>query len=114
MSKSIKCLFQFGYCGDIWRYVGNMQGNNLEYFGNDGEMIEWSRGDELLWYRNMKERWGKFNVEIISDIEIPVEIDQGKVRLTLVKKIDSKNNQYFKDDSVVDNKILSKLIVYPL
>jgi len=65
---------------------------NLEYFGNDGEMIEWSRGDELLWYRNMKERWSKFNVEIISDIEIPVEIDQGKVRLTLVKKIDSKNN----------------------
>jgi len=62
---------------------------NLEYFGKDGEMIEWSRGDELLWCRNMKERWGNFDVEVISDVEIPLEIDQGKVRLTLVKKKNS-------------------------
>ncbi len=62
---------------------------NLEYFGKDGEMIKWSRGDELLWYRNMKERWSKFDVEIISDVEIPLEIDPGKVRLTLLKKINS-------------------------
>lgn len=60
---------------------------NLEYFGKDGEMIKWSRGDELLWYRNMKERWSKFDVEVISDVEIPLEIDPGKVRLTLLKKI---------------------------
>ena len=65
---------------------------NLEYFGKDGEMIKWSRGDELLWYRNMKERWSKFNVEIISDTEIPLEIDLGKVRLTLVKKLNSKDD----------------------
>ena len=59
---------------------------NLEYFGKDGNMIKWKRGDDLLWYRNMKERWSKFDVEIISDIEIPIEVDQGKVRLTLVRK----------------------------
>ncbi len=60
---------------------------NLEYFGNDGDMIKWKRGDDLLWYRNMKERWSKFNVEIISDIDIPLEIDSGKMRLTIIKKI---------------------------
>lgn len=64
---------------------------NLEYFGEDGKMIKWGRGDELLWYRNMKERWSKFNVEIISDVEIPLEIDPGKVRLTLVKKLNLKD-----------------------
>ena len=37
----------------------------------------------------MKERWSNFDVEIISNIEIPLEIDQGKVRLTIVKKKNS-------------------------
>jgi len=60
---------------------------NLEYFGEDGDMIKWKRGNDLLWYRNMKERWSKYDVEIISDVEIPLEVDQGKVHLTLVKKI---------------------------
>lgn len=59
---------------------------NIEYFGKDGEMINWKRGDDLLWYRNMKERWSKFDVEILSDNEIPVDIDFGKSRLTLVRK----------------------------
>jgi ubiquinone/menaquinone biosynthesis C-methylase UbiE len=59
---------------------------NLEYFGKDGEMIKWSRGDDLLWYRNMKERWSKFDVEIVCDADIPQEIDPGRVRLTLVRK----------------------------
>ena len=62
---------------------------NLEYFGEDGKMINWKRGKDLLWYRNMKERWSNFDVEIISDVEIPLEIDQGKVRLTIVKKKNS-------------------------
>lgn len=60
---------------------------NLEYFGEDGKMIKWKRGDDLLWYRNMKQRWSKFKVDIISDVEIPLEIDSGKMRFTLVKKI---------------------------
>lgn len=59
---------------------------NLEYFGEDGKMINWKRGDNLLWYRNMKERWSKFNVNIISDIDIPPEIDSGNMKLTLVEK----------------------------
>ena len=59
---------------------------NLEYFGEDGKMIEWKRGKDLLWYRNMKELWGEYDVEIISDIEIPLEIDSGKSRLTIIKK----------------------------
>jgi len=60
---------------------------NLEYFGEDGKMINWERGDNLLWYRNMKEQWKKFDVEIMSDFEIPVELDKNKCRFTLVRKI---------------------------
>ncbi len=59
---------------------------NLEYFGEDGKMIKWKRGDDMLWYRNMKERWNKFDVKIVSDIDIPEDIDEGKTRLTLVRK----------------------------
>ena len=59
---------------------------NLEYFGEDGKMIPWKRGDNLLWYRNMKEKWNNFNVEIISDVDIPTEVDSGKMRFTLVRK----------------------------
>jgi hypothetical protein len=59
---------------------------NLEYFGEDGKMIKWKRGDDLLWYRNMSERWSRFNVDIITDIDIPHEIDSNKTRLTLVRK----------------------------
>ena len=62
---------------------------NFEYFGEDGKMIKWKRGDELLWYRNMKERWQNFDISVISEIDIPEEIDPGKMRLTLVTK-----NQY--------------------
>jgi len=64
---------------------------NLEYFGKDENMIKWKRGNDLLWYRNMKERWSNYDVEIISDVEIPLEVDQGKVHLTLIKKINSSN-----------------------
>ena len=60
---------------------------NLEYFGEDGKMIDWKRGKDLLWYRNMKELWKKFNVEIVSDCEIPIEIDKRKMHLTLIKKL---------------------------
>ena len=59
---------------------------NLEYFGEEGKMINWKRGDDLLWYRNMKEKWSDFDVEIISDVEIPLEVDSGKMRFTLVRK----------------------------
>jgi len=59
---------------------------NLEYFGEDGKMIKWKRGDELLWYRNMKQLWNNYDVEMISNIDIPLEIDSGKMKLTLVKK----------------------------
>jgi len=59
---------------------------NLEYFDEDEKMINWKRGQNLLWYRNMKKRWNKFNVRIVSDIEIPLEIDPGKMRFTLIEK----------------------------
>jgi len=61
---------------------------NFEYFGEDGKMIKWKRGDDLLWYRNMKERWKNFDVNIINEIDIPKEIDPGKMKLTLVTKND--------------------------
>jgi len=59
---------------------------NLEYFDEDEKMINWKRGQNLLWYRNMKKRWNKFNVRIVSDIDIPLEIDPGKMRFTLIEK----------------------------
>mgnify|MGYP001561020202 CR=1 FL=1 len=58
---------------------------NLEYYGEDGKKINW-RGGSPLFYRNMKDRWKSYNVDIISDIEIPYEIDNNRVHYTLVKK----------------------------
>jgi len=60
---------------------------NLEYFGEEEKMIDWKRGKDLLWYRNLKKRWKKFNVRIVSDLEIPLEIDPGKMRFTLIEKM---------------------------
>jgi len=76
MKKSLKELLR----------VSNKYIFNMEYFGEDGKMIHWKRGDNLLWYRNMNEWWSKFNVEIINDVELPLEIDGGMVKLTLIKK----------------------------
>ncbi len=59
---------------------------NLEYFGEDGKMISWKRGNDLLWYRDMKQWWNKKNVELISEIDLPEELDIGKTRLTIVRK----------------------------
>ena len=47
----------------------------------------WKRGDNLLWYRDMKTKWNNYDVEIISDLEMPEKIDSGKTRLTVVKKL---------------------------
>jgi len=55
---------------------------HLEYFGKDGEQVEYEVG---LWKRNMKEYYKYLPVTIISDCDIPVEIDKDKVHFTLVK-----------------------------
>ena len=60
---------------------------NLEYFAEEEKMIEWKRGKDLLWYRNMKKRWSQFDVKIVSDVEIPLEVDPGKIRFTLIEKV---------------------------
>jgi len=60
---------------------------NIEFFGENEDMIHWKRGDNLLWYRNMKKRWSDFQVELISDVEIPIDLDINKVRFTLVRKM---------------------------
>jgi len=60
---------------------------NLEYFGEDSKSISWKRGDDLLWYRDMKAKWSNYDVEIISDLEISEQIDSGKTRLTIVRKL---------------------------
>jgi len=60
---------------------------NLEYFSEEEKMIDWKRGKDLLWYRNLKKHWNKFNVRIVSDVEIPSEIDPGKMRFTLIEKM---------------------------
>jgi len=63
---------------------------NLEYYGKDEKMINWKRGENLLWYRNLKERWKKFEVRIVSDVDIPLEVDPGKMRFTLIEKMVNK------------------------
>ena len=55
---------------------------HLEYFGKDGAVVEYEVG---LWKRNMKEYYKYLPVSIISDCDIPVEIDKDKVHFTLVK-----------------------------
>jgi len=55
---------------------------HLEYFGKDEESVPYEVG---LWKRNMKEYYKYLPVTIISDCEIPVEIDKDKVHFTLVK-----------------------------
>jgi len=78
-SEIENCLNEFFRISNKWIM-------NIEYYGNDGDMIKWKRGDNLLWYRNMKELWKNFAVEIISDVELPLDVDFDKMRLTLVKK----------------------------
>ncbi len=58
---------------------------NIEYFGEDGEKIAWRKGEQL-YYRNMKKNWRYYPVKVISDIEIPLKIDENRVHYTLVKK----------------------------
>lgn len=60
---------------------------NLEFYGKTEEMVKWKRGDDLLWHRNMEKRWKNFNVEIISDVQLPEKMDPSQLRLTLIKKL---------------------------
>jgi SAM-dependent methyltransferase len=60
---------------------------NVEYFGEGEKEINWKRGRDSLWYRNMQKRWSDFDVDIISDVDIPLEVDSANSRFTLVKKI---------------------------
>ncbi len=60
---------------------------NMEFFSEKEEMINWKRGKNLLWYRNMKKRWNDFKVRILSDVELPIELDPNKIRFTLVEKL---------------------------
>ena len=55
---------------------------HLEYLGKDGESVPYEVG---LWKRNMKEYYKYLPVTIISDCDIPVEIDKNKVHFTLVR-----------------------------
>ena len=59
---------------------------NLEYFGEDGKGIDWKRGEDLLWYRDMNKWWSKYDAEIVTEMDLPQSIDIGKTRLTLIKK----------------------------
>jgi len=61
---------------------------NLEYLGEDGKRIEW-RGGEPLFYRDMINRWKDYNVNIISDVKIPYDIDSNRLHYTLVRKNES-------------------------
>ena len=60
---------------------------NIEFFGENEDMVNWKRGKDLLWQRNMKKRWSEYKVRVLSDVEIPLEMDPNKVRFTLVEKL---------------------------
>ena len=55
---------------------------HLEYFGKDGKSVPYEVG---LWKRNMAQYYKYLPVTILSDVNIPEEIDSDKVRFTLVK-----------------------------
>lgn len=59
---------------------------NIEFYNENETMIDWSRGKDLLWYRNMRKRWGNYDVKILSDTDIPKKIDIDSTRITLVEK----------------------------
>lgn len=61
---------------------------NIEFFGENEDMINWKRGKDLLWHRNMKKRWAEFKVKLVSDVKIPLELDPNRVRFTLVEKLE--------------------------
>lgn len=60
---------------------------NMEFYKDTEDMIDWKRGKDLLWYRNMKKRWKDYNVRIVSDVDIPKELDPDNVRFTLIEKL---------------------------
>lgn len=60
---------------------------NMEFFNEDENMINWKRGDNLLWYRNLAKRWEKFNVRTINSVQIPKELDPDNVTFTLIEKL---------------------------
>ena len=61
---------------------------NMEYFGDDGKIIDWRDGGSLF-HRDMLKRWKSYNVEIMSDFEIPYDIDSNRIHYTLVRKNES-------------------------
>jgi len=56
---------------------------HLEYHGVDGKKIPYEIG---CWKRNMRDCYRYLPVSIISEVDIPTEIDADCVRFTLVKK----------------------------
>lgn len=56
---------------------------HLEYHGKDGTKIKYGVG---CWKRNMAEHYKYLPVTILSEVDIPTEIDSDCVRFTLVKK----------------------------
>lgn len=59
---------------------------NLEYYGENNKMIDWKRGKDLLWYRDMESLWKQLPVELISNVDVPTELDNSNTRFTLVRK----------------------------
>ena len=68
--------------------VSNRYIMNIEYYNNLEIAVNWREyGDKYLWYCNMSKRWKNSKVKILQDYQIPLEIDQDNVRLTLVEKM---------------------------
>jgi len=58
---------------------------NLEYHGKDGQIIPYKQGVVGLWRRNMAQYYKYLPVTILSEVDIPKEIDSDRVRFTLVR-----------------------------
>lgn len=55
---------------------------HAEYFGNDGQMIDWKRGRDLLWYRDLKPIYIKKGFNVVADYELN---DKNKMHITIIK-----------------------------
>ena len=60
---------------------------NFEYDGEDGKPIKWKRGDNLLWYRDMRKLYSMKKGRVIRHELLPLEIDPNISTMTIFKKI---------------------------
>ena len=84
--KFLNCLDE----SDLDKGIAEMYRVSRKYIANC-EIFdkEESKIDDIFSGRNMSKRWDRYNVKIISDVDMHEDIEPEKIRFTLIKKFDS-------------------------